>query len=136
MTRTHFRTALMAAVSVVALACDSSTSPRPAAEGSWGGAEASLTLSAAGGALTFQCGSGVVQSGWTLTNDGIFTAAGTYTFAGGPVPPGGFQSHPARFSGKISGSTLTLTVAVLDLQQALGPYRLTRGGPDVTPRCN
>lgn len=135
MLRIRLLSRVAVAAVVFAAACDSSSAPPPAAEGSWGGVEASLTLATTGGTIVFPCGSGVVQSGWTLSSDGNFSAMGTFTFEAGAVPPGGFVAHPARYSGKISGSTFTFNVAVTDLQQLLGPFRMTRGGPPVTSRC-
>jgi hypothetical protein len=33
------------------------------------------------------------------------------------------------------GSVLTLTVTLTDLDQTLGPFRLVRGGPNLTNLC-
>src|SRR5574341_1167650 len=112
-----------------AIACDSPTAPTVL--GDWGGQQASLSLTHSGGSVAYQCGAGTIDSAWTITKDGQFTASGMHHFGGGPVPPGGHPPHPARYSGQVDGQFLTLTVFVADLQQTLGPFHLIRGGPPV-----
>jgi hypothetical protein len=120
-------------VLAVVLACSSPTAPE--AEGIWGGQEASLALSRAGGVLGYTCGAGTMDSSWVLTKDGRLTAAGQHFFGGGPVPAQGHPPHPARYAGSIEGNTLVLTVTLTDLAQTLGPFRLERGGPVVQELC-
>jgi hypothetical protein len=115
------------------LGCSSPTAPNP--DGAWGGPEASLVLSPAGGRLAYLCGSGTMASNWVLSPDGRLTGSGQHYFGGGPVPPGGPVPHPARYSGRLDGDTLDLTVTLTDLGQTLGPFRLLRGGPAVHEIC-
>lgn len=116
-----------------ALACASPVAPSP--EGSWGGPEASLSLTRSGGTLSYACGAGIIDSTWTLTQDGRFAATGQHFFGGGPLPPQGHPPHPAHYAGQIRGSDLFLTVTLTDLDLTLGPYRLERGGPVVSEQC-
>lgn len=109
--------------------------PAPEAEGLWGGPVASLSLSRAGGALAYSCGAGTIDSMWTLSREGRFTATGKHFFGGGPVPPEGHPPHPARYTGRIDGSVMILTITVTDLVQTLGPFRLVRNGPVVRELC-
>ena len=120
-------------LAMIALACTSPTAPD--LDGGWGGTEASLTLAAGGGAIQYQCGTGTIDSAWTVTPDGVFAGTGQHYFGGGPVPPGGRPPHPARYTGHVDGSVFTLTVTLTDLDQTLGPYRLERGGPIVAELC-
>ena len=115
------------------LACGSPTAPE--VSGTWGGTDASLTLTAAGGTIQYQCGAGTIDSAWTLSADGVFAATGEHYVGGGPVPIGGRPPHPAQYAGRVDGSVFTLTVALTDLEQSLGPYELVRGGPVVTEIC-
>jgi hypothetical protein len=117
----------------LAVACSSPTAP--GAEGTWGGTEASLSLTRSGGTLSYACGAGTIDSAWTLTRDGRFAATGQHFFGGGPVPPQGHPPHPARYSGQMRDADLVLTITLTDLGQTLGPYRLTRGGPEVFEQC-
>jgi hypothetical protein len=115
------------------LACSSPTAP--SAEGSWGGPEASLFLTRSGGTLSYACGAGTIDPTWTLTRHGGFAATGQHFFGGGPLPPQGHPPHPARYTGRLQGAELVLTVTLTDLDQTLGPYRLARGGPVVSEQC-
>lgn len=117
----------------LALACSSPTAP--AALGAWGGTEASLVLTTAGGTVSYACGAGTIDSAWTLSDAGELVASGQHYFGGGPVPPQGHPAHPARYSGQVRGDGLTLTVTLTDLDQVLGPFHLVRGGPTVQEQC-
>jgi len=109
--------ALFAVASIAA--CSSSTAPE--ASGVWGGIEASLALTSSGGSVSHPCGSRTIDSRWTI--------------GGGPLPSEGRPPHPARHFGQIPGTALTLSVIVTDLGDTLGPYQLTRGGPEVMEPC-
>jgi len=118
---------------VLSFACSSATAPE--AVGVWGGTEASLTLTAAGGEVQYQCGASTIDSGWTLSPNGVFAASGEYYAGGGPVPVGGRPPHAATYAGEVAGSTFTFTVTVPDLDATLGPYRVVRDGPEVSELC-
>ena len=116
-----------------AAACASATAPD--AVGAWGGTQASLMLTAAGGTVSYQCGSGQVDSTWTVSSTGSFLATGEHYFGGGPVPVGGPAPHPAVYRGDVDGDTFTFTVTLTDLSETLGPFRMVRGGPQVQEIC-
>jgi hypothetical protein len=115
------------------VACSDPTAPEPA--GRWGGPDVSLLLAKSGGTLTYTCGAGTVDSGWTVRAAGRFSGAGQHFFGGGPVPPQGHPPHPAVYAGRLTGDQLVLTVTLTDLQQVLGPFTLRRGGPPVAELC-
>ena len=117
----------------LAIGCSSPTAP--SVLGSWGGTEASLTLARSGGALSYACGAGTIDSTWRLTPGGEFTGSGQHFFGGGPMPVQGRPPHPARYTGLVDGDQLTLTVTLTDLIQTLGPFHLVRGGPPVLEQC-
>ena len=117
----------------VLAACSAPTAPE--AQGGWGGPDASLSLSRAGGVLSYACGAGTMDATWTVSRDGQLTGTGQHFFGGGPVPSEGRAPHPARYSGRIDGDTLVLTVTLTDLGQTLGPFSLVRGGPMVQEVC-
>jgi len=122
------------ALFALAIGCSSPTGVT--ALGDWGGEQASLSLTVSGGNLSYLCGAGTIDSGWTLGNDGQFSATGSHHFGGGPVPVGGSFPHPARYSGLVEGEFLTVTVHVIDLDETLGPYKLIRHGPAVHELCD
>jgi hypothetical protein len=126
---------LIRALFAVALAAACSSSTAPEASEVWGGTEASLTLTPAGGSVSYPCGSGTIDSGWTIGGGGRLLGTGQHFFGGGPLPPEGRPPHAARYFGQISGTALTLSVIVTDLRDTLGPYQLTRGGPEVMEQC-
>ena len=115
------------------LACASVTAPEVV--GSWGGADASLTLTPSGGEVQFACGSGTIEPGWTMSAGGAFAAKGQYYAGGGPVPAEGRPPHPASYLGQVRGSTFTFIVAVPDLDAELGPFVMVWGGPAVSEIC-
>jgi hypothetical protein len=127
------RYALLVLLSPAVLGCGVPTAP--SAIGSWGGSQASLTLTRAGGAVGYACGEGTIDSGWTMTREGVLAGTGAHYFGGGPVPPQGHPAHPATYSGHLAGDRLTLTVTVTDLGLTLGPFDLVRDGPTVTDQC-
>lgn len=116
-----------------ALAC--STSDTPVAEGAWGGPNASLALSRSGGTLGYSCGSGTMDSTWTVSADGRLTATGQHFFGGGPLPSGGRPPHPATYEVHLDGRVMTLTVVVTDQALTLGPFTMVRGGKPVQEIC-
>jgi hypothetical protein len=120
-------------VGLVALGCFSPTAPDVL--GTWGGQDASLVLSTSGGTVSYPCGAGTIDSGWTLSAGGRFVASGEHFFGGGPLPPQGRPPHPARYVGQVEGHNLTLAVTLTDLNQTLGPFYLVRGGPVVVEQC-
>ena len=103
--------------------------------GQWGGTEVSLVIDRSGGNLTYQCGSGTIDSSWTLTSDGQFAGSGEHYLGGGPAPSGGRPPHAALYAGQVNGNTLTLTVTIPDLDEVLGPYQLKRNGAPVSEVC-
>jgi len=117
------RLATIAAVLI--MACNDPTAPDVI--GKWGGPGADLRLTLSGGTVEYACGSGTIDSAWTLTTDGHWNAAGQHFTGGGPVPPGGGPAHPAQYAGRVRGSQLTFTVTLTDLGDTLGPFVLERG---------
>jgi len=118
---------------LLALGCASPTSPDPI--GQWGSNDANLTLSRSGGTIEYGCGLGTIDSTWSVGTSGRFTATGMHFTEGGPVPIGGVPPHPARYLGTLQGRWLTLSVALTDLNQTLGPYSLERGKTGSLVKC-
>jgi hypothetical protein len=127
--RSHISVLLLLGV----VACSDATAPNPV--GSWQAADAGLVLSPTGGNLVYSCGAGTIDSGWTFSRTGKFTATGKHYFGGGPVPPEGHPPHPASYLGQLTGDHLLLKVTLTDLDQVLGPFDLVRGGPPVLELC-
>ena len=120
---------------MLALMVSCSSPVAPDANGQWGSTQAGLLITRAGGTLTLQCGSGLIDSTWTLADDGQFSATGVTFGGGGPDPIGGRPPRPSRFAGRITGDTFTLSVVVIATNSTLGPFRMQRGGPAITQLC-
>lgn len=124
---------IVAVAGLVLAACSDPGAPE--LSGQWGGAEANLRLTPAGGSIEYGCGAGTIDSGWTVTAGGRWSATGQHYFGGGPVPAGGGEPHPAVYRGRMQGSLLTVTVAITDLPDSIGPLNLERGRTVALHRC-
>lgn len=121
----------LAACAGTADPADTGTAAGPVALGVWGtdGQNgATLTVTATGATLETSCGEGTVAAALLADAGGAFQAGGTYGRIGGAPPPDGvWPKYAATFKGKVTGETLSLTVQMDSLPQALGPYLLTHG---------
>lgn len=124
---------------VLASSCANPASPGPGplAPGSWGGSHASLTVTAGGGHIEFDCAHGdvtapiVVDRGGSFTTDGVFVQE-----HGGPIRVDEeLAKRPARYSGRISGDSLSLDVTLTDTQEKRGTFELTRNGSPRVTKC-
>jgi hypothetical protein len=107
----------------------------PALTGTWGGPEATVTLTAAGGTVEFACGSGTIDAGWQLDDAGRWQASGQYFAGGGPLPSEGRPPHPAAYTGRLRGDLLTFTMTVPDLATSLGPFIVRHNAPGASEIC-
>jgi len=102
---------------VVAAACSSSRTSAPPADGllplgNWGGEGAGLIVSDTAMHLHVGCTYGDASGRIVLNSNGQFDVAGSYTLHAFPVAVG--PSVPARFTGRLDGSTVTVTATVND----------------------
>jgi hypothetical protein len=105
--------------------------------GLWGGAHAAVEFRGGLADVQFDCAAGTIDDPIVPGPDGKFLAKGTYrTGATGPIRVGQFfRSQPARYSGDVVKTAMTLNV-VLDDGTALGPFALTQGAPPQLTRCS
>ncbi len=103
------------------------------ARGTWGGDSGGLVLTDAEAHLHIGCTYGDFTGTVLLDADGRFDVPGSYTLRAYPISIG--PSVPARFAGRLQGSTLTITATVNDTVQKTtvirGPVSLKLG---VEPR--
>ncbi len=131
-----FRVVALYALLVVA-ACMSATGPGPVVmNGTWGGDHALLTITATSAELEFDCAHGAMPAPITLDR-GAFDVAGDYVQEhGGPIRTDeNAPRQPARYSGTVSGRTMTLRVRLTDTAQDLGTYSLTLGSSGRVFKC-
>ncbi len=124
------RLAVASGIAVTLLACsDSVTSPKgPVPLGAWGNAESGLgasllTVTGTGATLQQTCAHGTIAQPIVLDANGHFDVAGEYELTAGPTE----LPRPARYTGSVSGQTMTLTVTQTDPNTTVGPFVLRLG---------
>lgn len=105
--------------------------------GAWGGDHVALTVTDAGGHVEFDCAHGDLTEPLSVDNTGRWAVKGTYARErGGPVRQGDEQtSRPARYSGRLEGDSLQLTVALADTSETVGTFALKRGAAGNVHKC-
>ena len=108
------------------LACSAATSTRIAdVVGTWGGDNAGLIVTNNDVHVHIGCTLGDAVGPIRTDADGRFEATGSYNVDAYPVDRG--ILHPATFTGRIIGQTMTLTVSLNDTARVLGPVTLVYG---------
>jgi len=106
-----------------------------ASTGAWGGEHIVLKVSEKGADVEFDCAHGQVTQPVTLDKHGGFDVAGTFTPEhGGPVRRDEHTpSAAARYSGHVSGDTMSLTVTLG--KEKVGIFTLNRGSRPKLMKC-
>jgi hypothetical protein len=106
-------------------------------EGSWGGAHIGMEIVDKSTAIEFDCAHGTISERLALDSQGRFRASGTYVREhGGPVREGETPaSHPASYSGNVSGKRMTLAVTLTDSAESIGTFTLTQGNEGQVFKC-
>jgi hypothetical protein len=107
------------ALALLLLSCErlgAGRAERRVPEGDWGGEHVSLQVTAKGGTLEFDCAHGTIGGELVLDASGRFDVPGVYAEErGGPVHEDAPASGLAvRYSGRVKGSTMRLTVTRTD----------------------
>lgn len=107
------------------------------ATGIWGGEHVSLESTEGVARLEFDCAHATIPRRIEINADGNFDVRGEYVREhGGPQRDGERpDSHPARFSGKVRGSTMTLTVTLTDTGVEKGTFTLGHGREPQINKC-
>ena len=118
-----------AALLAAALAGTPTPSARAALpEGGWGGPDVSLTVTREGGVLDFACAHGSLAEPIVPDDAGRFETRGVYVAEGpGPVRQNDVAGKKARYVGRASGGSMTLSVFVSGSDTEIGPFTLERG---------
>ena len=97
--------------------------------GTWGGENSGVIVTDSASHVHVGCTFGDMPGGIQLDAAGRFTIDGSYVLRAYPVQVG--PSLPAQFSGRVSGGTLSLAIAVNDTVEkrvvALGPITVVFG---------
>ncbi len=105
--------------------------------GNWGGDHAGLIATADSGTLEYDCAAGRITEPLRPASDGRFVALGTHTPGhGGPIRIDEIEpKRPARYTGRIAGNALTLTVVMTDSNVTVGTFDLVRGRSPHVFKC-
>jgi hypothetical protein len=97
--------------------------------GKWGGNHIGMDVTSGGAQLDFDCAHATITQPIQLDGNGNFDAPGLYAQEhGGPVRMGEDQDgKPARFKGRVTGKTLTLTITLDGSAESIGSYTLELG---------
>jgi hypothetical protein len=112
-------------------------SKRALMEGEWGGAHAQMEVTPGGTRVELECARGLITGPLEVDKSGRVDLSGSLVREG--VGPGeetdAGTGEPARFRGRLSGKTLTLTVTLVGPAQDLGTFKLTHGRPARLSKC-
>jgi hypothetical protein len=109
----------------------------PLAKGKWGGEHLVVEVSGAGASLQFDCAHGSVSGAIALDGNGKFDVGGEYVAEhGGPIRVGETESRRSvRYTGRVQGRTMSLTVELGGDRGSLGPFALGLGNDGQIVRC-
>jgi hypothetical protein len=123
---------------LAAVACSNPIGPGDRVAASrWGGQHVALEVTADGGRVEYDCAHGNLDEPLALDRSSRFDVTGTHTPEhGGPVREDEkSESRPARFTGRVDGGRMTLTVALTDSGEILGTFTLTQGVAGLLTKC-
>ena len=116
-------------------AIDSRGGALPTLQGVWGGDHIGLTITAYGAVLDYDCAAGTIDQVFAPDAAGHFDLLGTWYF----TPPVVFENwqpdlRPARYTGVLTGKSITMTVVRLDDGMTL-TYQLTQNAIPGVRHC-
>jgi hypothetical protein len=104
--------------------------------GTWAGEHIVLEVTAAGATVEFDCAHGTIAGALILDGAGRFDVAGSFTReSGGPTRQDSGRAEPARYSGSLKDSTLTVTVVLTESRDTVGVFTLKRGAAPRLIKC-
>lgn len=107
------------------------------AAGTWGGQHVRLEVRDDGAEIEFDCAHGRINGRLRPGADGRFDATGTFVAErGGPVREGASdKGEPARYTGRVRGKTMTLSVRLTNSNDDAGTFTLTHGREPELVKC-
>lgn len=105
--------------------------------GPWGGEHVGLTVTDTGAHVEFDCASGDITQPLALDGRGNLSVDGVYVREhGGPIQVGEVPDRrPARYAGRVAGTTLTIDVVLTDSNEKIGTFTLERGAEPRVRKC-
>jgi len=105
--------------------------------GTWGGKHVSLDVTDGGASVEYDCGRGTIDERIVPDSDGRFEVKGTHVMERpGPVRIGREdRGQPARYTGSVNGTSMTLTVTLADTGKSFGTFTLRHGVAPQIVKC-
>lgn len=105
--------------------------------GEWGGTHIGLIASDTGAVIEYDCAHGSIAEAIRVDGDGRFEALGEHVREhGGPIREGEtLPRFPARYSGRVEGRRMQLTVTLTETGEKIGIFNLERGAPPQVFKC-
>jgi hypothetical protein len=112
-------------------------SPAHVEPGVWGGQHLRLEVTDQGATAELDCAHGSISQPIPLRRDGRFAVAGTFVGEHhGPVREGEApNAHPARWEGRVTDGTMTLTITLTDGGGEVGTFELVHGREAKLTKC-
>jgi hypothetical protein len=106
-------------------------------EATWGGAHVQLRVRGGGADVEFDCARGEITEPFKVDAEGRFDLPGTFARQSpGPIRLGKTPAaQTARYSGRIEGHNMTLSVRLAGADQSPETYTLTRGSEGRLWKC-
>jgi hypothetical protein len=124
-------------VALLSVACSGSPAvPSSVGMGIWGGDHVTLTVGDTASHLEFDCAHGDIP-GVLSAHQGEIAVMGTFVREhGGPIRVDeALDSHPALYSGMLSGNTMQLSIRLTDSGDVIGSFSLARGTAGRIAKC-
>ena len=102
----------------------------------WGGQHVRMNVRADGAGIEYDCAHGTIDGTFEWC-EGRFDVKGTHVRESpGPIRVGQSpRSRPARYTGRVGGDEMSLTLTLTDTSQEVGTYTLTRGSEGSLRKC-
>lgn len=127
---------LASSAALTAGVCPTDT-PERVPGGSWGGQHIGMVVTDTGATIEYDCGEGVISEPLRLSANGEFDWDGIhYPGHGGPIrvdDPA--NAHPARYTGRATARSMTITLTLTDGSQPAQTFTLVRGGNAGVFKC-
>jgi len=129
--------AFVTIASTLALCASGSAGGKSVPAGSWGANGIAMEVTESGARIEYDCARGTIDGPLVLDADGRFDVRGRhFREHGGPVREGEDSSgQPVRYTGRVTGDTMTLTVTPEGTDTAISSHTLVRGKTGRLHKC-
>jgi hypothetical protein len=111
--------------------------PRTIPDGTWGGPHIQLTVENGTATIEYDCANGSIAGPLKLDSRSRFSLSGKhFREHGGPIRiDEENKGVAARYTGRVEGTRMTLTVTLVNPKAEMGKYQLTRGSEGRVFKC-